>query len=80
MHIARCENFLFEERYILEKTIGNRVTVTAGERIEITIGSCWNRALGTSENPGGWGASSIVVDITCTLVRIGLTNLPNLLL
>ena len=37
VHIARCENFLFEERYILEKTIGNRVTVTAGERIEILL-------------------------------------------
>ena len=37
VHIARCENFLFEKRYILEKTIGNRVTVTAGERIEILL-------------------------------------------
>ena len=37
MRIARFENFLFEERYILEKTIGNRVTVTAGERIEILL-------------------------------------------
>ena len=64
MHIARCENFLFEERYILEKTLGNRVTVSVGERIEITIGRCWNKALGTSENPGGLWASSILVDIT----------------
>ena len=44
MHIARCENFLFEERYILEETIGNRVTMTAGEIIEILF-----EAVGTLE-------------------------------